>query len=59
MGLSSLKSAVDKLNIGKLENTPVDLSKLSNVVKSNVVKETEYVELVKKINAIQTSDASI
>ena len=35
----NLKSKVDKLNIGKLETTPVDLSKLSNVVKNNIVKK--------------------
>ena len=28
-GLSSLKSKVDKLDTGKLETAPVDLSKLS------------------------------
>ena len=28
-----LKSKVDKLDIGKLETTPIDLSKLINVVK--------------------------
>ena len=47
-GLSSLKSKIDKLNIGKLETTPVDLSKLSNVVK-NDVKKTEYNTQVKNI----------
>ena len=31
--LTSLKSKVDKFHIGKLENKPVDLSKLCNVVK--------------------------
>ena len=31
-GLHSLKSKVDKLGTGKLETTPVDLSKLSEVV---------------------------
>ena len=46
--LSSLKSKVDKLDIGKLETTPVDLSKLSNIVKNDVVKRTEYNKLVKK-----------
>ena len=45
--LSNLKSKVDKLDIGKLETTPVDLSKLSNV--KNVVENTEYDELVKKV----------
>ena len=33
-GLSSLKSKADKLDIRKLETAPVNLSKLSNVVKS-------------------------
>ena len=37
--LSNLKSEVDKLDIGKLETTPVDLSKLSNVVKNDVIKK--------------------
>ena len=32
-GFSSLKSKVDKLYIGKLETTLVDLSKLSDAVK--------------------------
>ena len=36
--LSSLKTEVDKLDIDKLATVPVDLSKLSNVVK-NVVKK--------------------
>ena len=46
-----LKSKVDKLDIGKLETTPVDLSRLSNVVKNDVFKKTEYNELVKKVHA--------
>ena len=54
----TLKSEVDKLDIGKLETTPVDLSKLSKVVKNDIVKETEYNELVKKVNNINTADAS-
>ena len=53
--LANLKSKVDKLDIGKLKTTPADLSKLSNVVKNNVVKKTEYNELAKKVNAIQIS----
>ena len=43
---------------GKLETTPVDLSKLSDVVKNEVVKKTEYNEFIKKFHAIQTTDAS-
>ena len=35
---------------------PNDLSKLSNVVKNEVVKKTEYNKLVTKVNSIDTSD---
>ena len=51
-----MKSKIDKLDIGKLETTPVDLNKLSNVVKNYVVKKTAYIELVKKANNISTTD---
>ena len=37
--LASLKSGIDKLDIGRLKTTPVDLSKLSNLVKNKVVKK--------------------
>ena len=37
--LSNLKTEVDKLDIDKLATVPVDLSKLSNVVKNDVVKK--------------------
>ena len=32
--LASLKSELDKFDIGKLENTPADLRKLSDAVKN-------------------------
>ena len=48
-GLISLKSRVDKLSIGKLETTPVDLSKPSDVVKNKVVKKAEYNAKIKDI----------
>ena len=38
--LSNLKTEVDKLDIGKLNTVPVDLSKLSNEVKNDVIKKT-------------------
>ena len=44
-----MKSRVDKLGIGKLETTPVHLSKLSDTVKYEVVKKIEYNKLVKKL----------
>ena len=37
--LANLKNEVDKLDIDKLVPVPVDLSKLSNVVKKDVVKK--------------------
>ena len=37
--LASLKTEVDKLDIDKLAPVPVDLSKLSDVVKNDVVKK--------------------
>ena len=40
----NLKSKVVKLDIGKLESTPADLSKLSDAVENEVVKKTEYNE---------------
>ena len=38
---------------------PTDLSKLSNVVKNDVVKKTVYDKLVAKVNAIETSDFAL
>ena len=46
--LASLKNEVDKLDIDKLVPVPVDLSKLSDVVKNDVVKKAIYHKLVKK-----------
>ena len=53
---ANLKTEVDKLDIGKLVTVPVDLSKLSNVVKNEIIKKTEYNKLVGKVNNIDTSD---
>ena len=54
--LADLKTEVDKLDIDKLVSIPHDLSKLSNVVKNDVVKKTEYNKLVTKVNNIDTRD---
>ena len=54
--LANLKTEVDKLDIDKLVPVPNDLSKLSNVVKNDVVKKTVYDKLVAKVNNIDTSD---
>ena len=54
--LSSLKTEVDKLDIDKLATVPVDLIKLSNAVKNDVVKKTVHDKLAAKVNNIDTSD---
>ena len=56
INLANLKTEVDKLDIDKLAPVPVDLSKLSDVVKNDVVKKTVYDQLVAKVNNIDTSD---
>ena len=50
-----MKTEVDKLDIDKLVPVPVDLSKLSDAVKNDVVKKTDYGKLVPKVNSIDTS----
>ena len=54
--LANLKTEVDKLDIEKLVPIPNDLSRLSNVVKNDVVKKTVYDKLVAKVNNNDTSD---
>ena len=53
--LASLEREVDQLDINKLAPVPVDLSKLSDVVKNDVAKKTAYDQLVAKVNSIDTS----
>ena len=48
--LISLKSKGEKLDIDKLVPVPVDLCKLSNVVKNNAVKKDLYNAKVKNID---------
>ena len=40
--LAALKTEVDKIDIDKLKTMPDDLAKLSNVVKNEVVKKTDF-----------------
>ena len=53
--LADLKTKVDKLDIDKLVPIPVDLSKLINLVKNEVVKQTVYDKFVARVNNIDTS----
>ena len=54
--LANLKTEFDKLDIDKLEPVPVDVSKLSDVAKNDVVKKAVYDKLVAKVDNIDTSD---
>ena len=55
--LAYLKNEVHKykLDIDKLVPVPTDLSKLSNVVKNDVIKKVDYNKLVTKVYNIDTS----
>ena len=54
--LASLKTEADELDINKLLPVPVDLSKLSDVFKNDVVKKDLYDQLVAKVNNIDTNE---
>ena len=57
--LATLKTEVDKLDIDKLVPVPVDVSKLSDVVKNNVIKKDVYDKLVAQVNSIDTSEFAL
>ena len=54
--LTALKSEVDKIDVDKLKTTPIDLAKLSNVFKNDVVKKTDYNT---KVTSIETQIAGV
>ena len=49
--LAALKTEADKIDIDKLKTTPTDLDRLSNLVKNDVVKKTDYNTKVTSIEA--------
>ena len=49
--LAALKTEVDKIDVDQLKTEPVDLAKLSNVVKNDVVKKIDYNTKVTSIEA--------
>ena len=53
--LAALKTEVDKIDTDKLKTVPDDLAKLSNVVKNDVVKKTDYNTLKSKVDGIDVS----
>ena len=54
--LGALKTEVDKIDADKLKTVPVDLAKLSNVVKNGIVKKTNYST---KITSIESQIAGL
>ena len=53
--LAALKTEVAKIDTDKLKIVPNDLAKLSNVVKKDVVKKTDYNALKSKVDGIDVS----
>ena len=53
--LVALKTEADKIDTDKLKTVPDDLAKLSNVVKNDVVKKTDYNVLKSKVDGIDVS----
>ena len=53
--LNSLKPEFDKFDIDKIVPRPVDLSKLSDIVKNDVVKKAVYDKSPAKVNSIHTN----
>ena len=54
--LAALKTEVDKIDVDKLKTVPNDLAKLSNVVKNDVIKKTDYNT---KVTRIETQIVSV
>ena len=54
--MASLKTEVNKLDIDKVAPVPVDLSKLSDVVKNDVAQKAVCDKLVAKVNNININD---
>ena len=49
--LAALKTEVDKIDTDQLKTVPADLAKLSNVVKNDVLKKTDYSTKVTNIES--------
>ena len=58
--LNILKTKVDDLDFGKLKTDPADFKKLSDVAANEVVKNTQFNTLRKKVNCLEkkTPDAT-
>ena len=57
--LASLKFNVDKIDVDRLETVSTDLSKLSNLVKNDIVKNTTFDELVEIVDTIESNKENL
>ena len=51
--LNTLKTKVDSLDVGKLKTVPVALEKAIDVADNDVVKNTKFNTLKKKVNSLE------
>ena len=51
--LNNLETKVDDLDVGKLKTLPVDLKKISDVVDNEVIQNTKFKTLKKKVNNLE------
>ena len=51
--MKNLKTKVDDLDVGKLKTVPTGLKKLSDVVDSEVIKNTKFNTLKTKVNNLE------
>ena len=54
--LAALKTEIGKIDTDKLKTVPDDLAKLSNVVKNDSVKKTEFIPIKNKVDGIDTKN---
>ena len=54
--LAALKTEVDKIDVDELKTAPVDLAKLTNAMKNDVVKKTDYNTQVTSIEVFFTKN---
>ena len=57
--LASLKTELDKINVEKLKTVPADLAKLINKVANDLVEETDFNALEKKVTGNKTGQDNL
>ena len=55
--MNNLKAKVDDLDAGELKTVPIDLKRLSDIVKNEVVKNTKFKTLKTKVNKLDKKNS--